>query len=111
MIIYSQNITKQNKKQKQNKSFTFSLYFYMSRLLVQGCCTKLRQNPLLATSFGASTLFVWTVSLNGLTVPVGSIEYRLKHELAYRGLVGKTEGKRALEKPRYRWEDNIKMDL
>jgi hypothetical protein len=26
-------------------------------------------------------------------------------------LVGKPEGKRALGKPRCRWEDNIKMDL
>jgi hypothetical protein len=29
----------------------------------------------------------------------------------YRVLVGKPEGKRALGKPRHRWEDNIKMDL
>ena len=26
-------------------------------------------------------------------------------------LVGKPEGKRTLERPRRRWEDNIKMDL
>jgi hypothetical protein len=26
-------------------------------------------------------------------------------------LVGKAEGKRPLERPRHRWEDNIKMDL
>jgi len=30
---------------------------------------------------------------------------------AYRVLVGKTEGKRPLGRPRRRWEDNIKMDL
>ena len=29
----------------------------------------------------------------------------------YRVLVGKPEGKRTLGRPRYRWEDNIKMDL
>ena len=29
----------------------------------------------------------------------------------YRVLVGKPEGKRALGKPRHRWEDNIKLDL
>jgi hypothetical protein len=29
----------------------------------------------------------------------------------YRILVGKTEGKRPLGRPRRRWEDNIKMDL
>ena len=30
---------------------------------------------------------------------------------AYRVLVGKPEGRRPLERARYRWEDNIKMDL
>jgi hypothetical protein len=30
---------------------------------------------------------------------------------AYRALVGKREGRRPLERPRRRWEDNIKMDL
>jgi len=29
----------------------------------------------------------------------------------YRILVGKPVGKRQLERPRCRWEDNIKMDL
>jgi hypothetical protein len=29
----------------------------------------------------------------------------------YRVLVGKTQGKRPLGRPRSRWEDNIKMDL
>jgi len=29
----------------------------------------------------------------------------------YRVLVGKPEGKTPLGRPRYRWEDNIKMDL
>ena len=30
---------------------------------------------------------------------------------AYRVFVGKPEGKRPLRRPRFRWEDNIKMDL
>jgi hypothetical protein len=30
---------------------------------------------------------------------------------AYRILVGNSEGKRPLERPRRRWMDNIKMDL
>jgi hypothetical protein len=30
---------------------------------------------------------------------------------AHRMLLGKTEGKRLLERPRYRWADNTKMDL
>ena len=29
----------------------------------------------------------------------------------YKVLVGKTEGKRQLGRPRHRWEDNIKMDV
>jgi hypothetical protein len=29
----------------------------------------------------------------------------------FRVLVGKSEGKRPLGRPRHRWEDNIKMDL
>jgi hypothetical protein len=30
---------------------------------------------------------------------------------AYRILVGRPEGRRPLERPRCRWEDNIKVDL
>jgi hypothetical protein len=30
---------------------------------------------------------------------------------AYRILVGRPEGRRPLDRPRYRWEDNIKMDV
>jgi hypothetical protein len=30
---------------------------------------------------------------------------------AYRILVGRPEGRRQLERPRRRWEDNIKMDI
>jgi hypothetical protein len=29
----------------------------------------------------------------------------------YKFLVGQPEGNRPLERPRHRWEDNIKMDL
>jgi hypothetical protein len=31
--------------------------------------------------------------------------------MAYSILVGKSDEKRPLERPRHRWEDNIKMDL
>jgi hypothetical protein len=30
---------------------------------------------------------------------------------AYRALVGNPEGRRPLGRPKFRWEDNIKMDL
>jgi hypothetical protein len=35
----------------------------------------------------------------------------LKGRNVYRVLVGKSEGKRPLGRPRRRWEDEIKMDL
>jgi hypothetical protein len=31
--------------------------------------------------------------------------------VVYRVLVGKSEGKRPLGRPRHRWEDNVRMDL
>ena len=34
-----------------------------------------------------------------------------KRRGVYRVLVGKPEGKRPLERPRHRWEDNIKKDF
>jgi len=34
-----------------------------------------------------------------------------KRRGVYRVLVGKSEGKRPLGRPRQRWEDNIKMDF
>jgi 3-oxoacyl-ACP reductase-like protein len=34
-----------------------------------------------------------------------------ERRVVYRVLVGKSEGKRPLGKPRHRWEDNIKMEL
>ena len=34
-----------------------------------------------------------------------------ERRVVYRVLVGKSEGRRQLGRPRRRWEDNIKMDL
>jgi hypothetical protein len=34
-----------------------------------------------------------------------------ENRVAYKLLVGKLEGKRRLGRPRWRWVDNIKMDL
>jgi hypothetical protein len=34
-----------------------------------------------------------------------------ERNVAYRALVGKPEGRGPLERPRRRWEDNIKMDF
>jgi hypothetical protein len=37
--------------------------------------------------------------------------YGGERRIAYRVLVGNTEGKRPFRRPRRRWEDNIEMDL
>jgi hypothetical protein len=42
---------------------------------------------------------------------VGHVAYMGDRRGAYRVLVGKSEGKRPLGRPRCRWEDNIKKDL
>jgi hypothetical protein len=40
----------------------------------------------------------------------GHVAHMGKERGAHRGLVGKPEGQRPLERPRRRWKDNIKMD-
>jgi hypothetical protein len=42
---------------------------------------------------------------------VGHVAWIREERGVYKILVGKPEGKRPLGKPRYRWEDNIRMDL
>ena len=42
---------------------------------------------------------------------VGHVASMGEDRRVHRVLVGKPEGKRPLERPRSRWEDNIKMDL
>jgi hypothetical protein len=39
------------------------------------------------------------------------VAYMGEGRVVYRVLVGKPEGRRPLERPRHRWEDNIRMDL
>ena len=41
----------------------------------------------------------------------GHVARMEENRVVYRVFVGKPEGKRPLERPRRRWEDNIKMDL
>jgi hypothetical protein len=41
----------------------------------------------------------------------GQATHMEKRRNVYRILVGKPKGKRPLERPRHRWEDNIKVDL
>jgi hypothetical protein len=42
---------------------------------------------------------------------VGHVIRTVERRGVYRGLVGKSEGKRPLGRPRHRWKDNIKMDV
>jgi hypothetical protein len=42
---------------------------------------------------------------------VGHVECMGEERKMYRVLVGKLEGKRPLTRPRYRWQDGIRMDL
>jgi hypothetical protein len=42
---------------------------------------------------------------------VGHVGNMGNMRIAYRILFGMPGGKRPLERPRHRWEDNIKMDL
>ena len=42
---------------------------------------------------------------------MGHVAHMGVRRVVYRVLVGKPEGKTPLERPRHRWEDNIKMDL
>jgi hypothetical protein len=41
----------------------------------------------------------------------GNVACMVEKRNAYRILVGKPEGKRLQGRPRYRWVDNVKMDL
>jgi len=41
----------------------------------------------------------------------GHVAYMGERRVVYRVVVGKLEGRRPIGKPRYRWEDNIMMDL
>jgi hypothetical protein len=42
---------------------------------------------------------------------VGYVAHMWERRDVYRVLVGTLDGKRPLERPRHRWEDNIKMDV
>jgi hypothetical protein len=52
----------------------------------------------------------WVIKSRRL-IWAGHIPCMGERRLAYRVLVGRTEGRRLLERPRHRWEDNIKMDF
>jgi len=51
----------------------------------------------------------WVIKLRKMRW-AGHVAYMGERRGIYRVLVGKLEGKRPLERPRHRWEDNIKMD-
>jgi hypothetical protein len=53
---------------------------------------------------------VWVIKSRRMRWAVHMARMREGRDV-YRVLVGRPEGKRPLERPRRRWEDNIKMDL
>jgi hypothetical protein len=56
------------------------------------------------------SLIVWVIKLRRVRC-AGHVACMGERRDLYRVLMGKPEGKRPLERPRCRWEDNIKMDL
>jgi len=57
-----------------------------------------------------STLIVWVIKSRRMRY-VGHVACMGERRGVYRVWVGKPKGKRPLGRHRYRWEDNIKMDL
>jgi hypothetical protein len=58
----------------------------------------------------SSPTIVWVIKSRRMRW-AGHVVHMGKGRSKYRVLVGKPGGKRLLERPRHRWEDNIKMDL
>jgi hypothetical protein len=58
----------------------------------------------------SSPNIVWVIKSRRMR-RVGHVAHVREREGIYRVLVGKPEGKSSLERPRHRWEDNIKMDI
>jgi len=58
----------------------------------------------------SSSNIVWMIKLSRMRW-AGHVAHMGERRGMYRVLVGKSDGKRPLGRPRHRWEDNIKMDL
>jgi hypothetical protein len=58
----------------------------------------------------SSVNIIWVIKSRRLRW-AGYVAHMRERRGAYRALVGKPEGRRPFERPRYRWEDNIKIDL
>ena len=58
----------------------------------------------------SSPNIVWVIKSRRMSW-VGHVAHMGERRGVDRILVGKSEGKRPLGRPRHRWEDNIKMDL
>ena len=57
-----------------------------------------------------SPYIIWVIKLKRISW-AGRAEHMGERKCIYRVLVGESEVKRQLGRPRHRWEDNIKMDL
>ena len=82
--------------------------FGPKRKEVTGEWRKLHKDELIDLYSSPNTLRVITSRIMRWA---GHVASKGESRGAYRVLVGRAEGKRTLGRPRYRWEDNIKMDL
>jgi len=60
--------------------------------------------------FYSSPNIVWVIKLRRMRW-AGHVAHMGEERGVYRVLVGKSEGRRPLGRPRHRWVDNIRMDL
>jgi len=81
--------------------------FGSKRNNITGDCRRLYNEEL--NDLYSSPNIIWVIKSRRMTW-VGHVAHMGKIGV-YRFLVGKPEGNRPLERPRHRWEDNIKMDL
>jgi hypothetical protein len=82
--------------------------FGSERSKVTGECSKLHNEEL--HYLYCSPTIVWVIKLSRMSC-ARHVAQMGEGRGVYRFLVGKPEGKRALERTRCRWEDNIKMGL
>jgi hypothetical protein len=75
---------------------------------VTGEWRKLRNKKL--NDLYSSPNIVWVIKLRRMRW-VRYVAHMGERKGIYRVFVRKPEGKRSLERPRHRWEDNIKIDL
>ncbi|KAJ4447441.1 hypothetical protein ANN_09448 [Periplaneta americana] len=96
-------------KLQQSQSIKIWQDLVLDSLYTEGCLQVLRPSVQRAMD-GAIGICVLIFLLQTFEM-AGHVAHMGESRNAYRVLVGRSEGKRPLERPRRKWEDNIKMDL